>query len=270
MTTTLLPLLLSLSLAPVPDVRPTRLEAARELRESLGAADRLAEARLATLQRAARAAATRLGGSTQAARLERLTRDARWRELADPAQAAAWLHDELLTTVADLEFEPLIEAPLPVGFPSPTPAGEVELKRLPLYRLARAESRGAGGGFWTLFRHIQSHDIPMTAPVEMTYDGELRESTMAFLYQAPDVGSAGSDGAVEVLDVEPALVASIGCRGRTTRAAVAAAAETLSAWVAARPELTVDGPLRVMGYNSPMTPAARSFFEVQLPVREEP
>jgi hypothetical protein len=41
----------------------------------------------------------------------------------------------------------------------------------------------------------------------------------------------------------------------------------LSAWLAAQTQLEADGPLRVMGYNSPMVPARKRFFEVELPVR---
>jgi len=146
---------------------------------------------------------------------------------------------------------------------------EIELKQYPAYRMARAESHGLGGGFWTLFRHIESHQIAMTAPVEMTYAGAEapREQRMAFLYGSRDLGETGTDGEVVVLDVEPAWVVSLGCRGRMTRSRVAEARTELERWIAANAAWEVAGPLRSMGYNSPMVPAARSAFEVQLPVR---
>ena len=73
--------------------------------------------------------------------------------------------------IGDLAFEPIMEAPLPVGFPAPVPAGEIAVIEYPRYRLARAGMKGGQNGtFFTLFRHIQSNDIPMTAPVEMTMD----------------------------------------------------------------------------------------------------
>jgi hypothetical protein len=146
---------------------------------------------------------------------------------------------------------------------------EVELKRYPAYRMASAPSGGRGGGFWTLFRHIESNEIAMTAPVEMTYaEGErLREERMAFLYGSMEIGETGTDGQVDVVDVAPAWVVSMGCRGRMTRARVAEARAELERWVSASGAWEIAGPLRSMGYNSPMVPASRSYFEVQLPVR---
>jgi hypothetical protein len=38
-----------------------------------------------------------------------------------------------------------IEAPLPVGYPSPTPAGCIELKTYPQVRRAEIESMATGG-----------------------------------------------------------------------------------------------------------------------------
>ncbi len=64
-----------------------------------------------------------------------------------------------------------IEAPLPVGYPSPTPPGCIELKTYPKVRRAQIESKATGGqnGFWPLFSHIQKRQIAMTSPVEMDY-----------------------------------------------------------------------------------------------------
>jgi NADH dehydrogenase [ubiquinone] 1 alpha subcomplex assembly factor 1 len=150
--------------------------------------------------------------------------------------------------------------------------GEVELKQFPVYRLARTDSgRRSGGAFWKLFMHIESNDISMTAPVEMTYadDGErLREDRMAFLYGSTELGELGADGAVEVLDTDPGWAVSLGCRGNTTRSAIESARGELEAWLATRPDLIVSGELRVMGYNSPMVRSSKRYFEVQLPVTQ--
>ena len=66
--------------------------------------------------------------------------------------------------------ESYIEAPLPVGYPAPTPPGAIDLKRYPSVR--RAEVSGSGdpdrkrnGAFWPLFNHIKQRDIAMTSPV---------------------------------------------------------------------------------------------------------
>ena len=213
------------------------------------------------------AAAEALGASVVGDTLRQSVQDARWREAVSPGSAAAGLEDELRQTLADLEFEPILEAALPEGFPPPTLVGEIELKRYPVYRMARAGS-GGNGAFWELFQHIQKHEIPMTAPVEMTYDTTGDEVDMAFMYERPAQGSAGPDGDVEVVDIEPMLVASIGCRGWSSEAAVAEAYVALAEWVLERDDLQIAGPTRRFGYNGPSVRGDRRYFEVQIPVRQ--
>lgn len=204
-----------------------------------------------------------LAGSRAALRLEALLDDAR-----EPSV----LRRELARLAADLAFVPLLEAPLPVGFPAPTAPGEVELKRYPIYRMARTDMGWTrrNGAFWTLFRHISSRDIAMTAPVEMTYDSDgraLREQSMAFLYANTELGSAGAQGDVEVLDVPAMQVVSLGWRGRPSRGDVATARAELVRWIDAQDDLEVAGELRLLAYNGPSVPDARACSEVQIPVR---
>jgi hypothetical protein len=91
---------------------------------------------------------------------------------------------------------------------------------------------------------------------------------MSFLYEKPDQGDAGKQGAVEVSDVPAMTVVSIGCRGNQTTAAIAEAREKLMKFLDdKKDEHTVAGPLRVMGYNSPFVPRDKNFFEVQIPVK---
>lgn len=231
------------------------------------------EAELAELLDAASLARRTLLDGRMARRIERAALAARWTALADAGAASARLADDLRAVAADLRFEPSLEADLPEGFPRPTPIGEVALKRYPRYRMATAEMGGGRrgtGAFWTLFQHINANEIPMTAPVETTFDArsdELVPMTMAFLYEGPDQGRAGSDGNVQVVDVDAAWVVSLGLRGNDTRARIAAARALLHEWIAARPELEVAGDLRTFGYNSPMVRGSRRTFEVQIPVR---
>jgi len=261
--------------APHADRRPA---ASRLLRDALAEArehGHACEASLGQLLRAGRAAGRALGDDGFAATLDQVVLDARWRAVTDPAAAQARLTDDLRLAVEDLEFEPRMEADLPEGFPAPTPVRALELKSFPRYRLASAEMGGSrsSGAFWTLFGHIQRNDIPMTAPVETTYGAatdDLEESRMAFLYESTRQGAAGPAGAVEVLDVEPALAVSTGCRGSMTRTSIDAARQRLLDWIDARGDLEVAGPVRTMGYNSPMVPRERRYFEVQLPVRRAP
>ncbi|HSI35324.1 MAG TPA: heme-binding protein [Tepidisphaeraceae bacterium] len=171
------------------------------------------------------------------------------------------------------------EALLPKNFPPPGPVGEVIVKHYPAYRAARVAAKpgaapGQDGMFMTLFRHIQSNDIPMTAPVEMTYDPAAtadvkRPAAMAFLYQSTDVGAAGPAGdKVDVVDVPPAAVVSVGVRGSYRGAAFANGLAQLRAYLAAHPaDLEPAGPPRYLGYNSPIVPPFAQYGEVQIPVR---
>lgn len=172
-----------------------------------------------------------------------------------------------------LAFKHHIEAPLPEGFPEPTPVGEIQIKQYPAYRMARTQMAGPeAGAFWTLFTHIQKKDIAMTAPVEMTYGeagkNKLEAETMAFLYRTTKQGKAGTEAKVEVVDVAASLAVSLGTRGDLTKAKLAEAKAHLDAWLTEHSErYEASGPLRVMGYNSPFVAANRRFTEVEIPVR---
>jgi hypothetical protein len=170
---------------------------------------------------------------------------------------------------SDEEFQPIVEAEQPEGFPGYTPVGRIEVKRYPAYRLARAEG---GGSFWTLFRHIKRNKIAMTAPVQLDYaptDGQQpREKSMAFLYGSPDLGNPGQAGNVSVVDLPPSTVVSIGVRGARTDQKVRAAQLQLREWVESQRQFVTDGDLRVMAHNSPFVPRDRQYFEVQIPIRK--
>jgi hypothetical protein len=172
---------------------------------------------------------------------------------------------------ADLAFTPIAEADLPEGVPGFTVLDEVELRLYPAYRMVRTNMKGGSlAAFWPLFRHIQSHEIAMTTPVQMDYraDGErLRQDSMAFLYGSTNLGTPGKEGNVEVVDVPATTVLSIGSRGYDQPTRLAELTQRLEAWLAANPVWQAAGPVRVMGYNSPSVSASKRCYEVQLPVR---
>jgi hypothetical protein len=183
---------------------------------------------------------------------------------AEDASAEAWqLRERFDAMLADMEFEPRMEAPLPEGFPGPGPVAQVVRKRYPSYRAARA----GGDAFWTLFNHIKKNDVAMTAPVEMTMDDGMRMKDMAFLYESAGQGHSGKQGDVAVLDLGAREVLSVGLRGRRSRTAVTRAKLLLQSELE-RQGLRADGPFRVMGYNSPMVPAGQQFWELQGPIAE--
>lgn len=210
------------------------------------------------LNEAAKAAADILGkGSLTAARLDKAAVD-----------ADAELSRLIERVISDLRFRPTLEAEVPKGFPAPAPVGEIVLKQYPAYRLARAPmKRSSGQPFFRLFQHIQRNDIAMTAPVQTDYaDGE---STMAFLYANQEIEEPGVEGTVEVVDLPPMTAISIGMRGYESNKMRSQLEGALAAWLEAHADqFEVAGPMRSMGYNSPMVRGSRRFFEVEIPVRK--
>ena len=200
------------------------------------------------------------------AKLSRLNRhelETALSKAAPDASTQAWNIRYAFDRILENErFEPLIEAPLPARFPGPGPLGQVVVKQYPKYRAARAEG---GNSFWTLFQHIKKNDVQMTTPVEMTMNDEMREIDMAFLYEGPEQGASGSAGMVQVLDLEPVTVLSIGLRGRQSRDTTTMARDWIQSYMT-REKWCKAGSWRTFGYNSPMVGASRSFWELQIPV----
>ncbi|MEM9913731.1 MAG: heme-binding protein [Planctomycetota bacterium] len=202
------------------------------------------------------------------------------------ATAPGFAEAESGTSAMPEPREVYIEANLPEGFPAPGPAYEVLLKEYPVYRGARAEG---GNAFRKLFNHIQSHDIAMTTPVEMTLapnaadaaeddnqatrdrDGFYRMD-MLFMYERPDMGELGPDETarpgedVEVVELPPMQVLSLGFFGNADRQTINDALAMVERHLAKRDDLVAVGPPRLMGYNSPMVPARNRYSEVQIPV----
>jgi hypothetical protein len=193
-------------------------------------------------------------------------------KLQDVAKQADTLRAALLETLVILTFKPKVEAPVPAGFPAPTPVGVVEIKKLPVYRMAKVANSGLGGNnFFTLFNHIKKNKIEMTAPVEMTMaekNGKYTESSMAFLYQETTLGKVGPQGNIAVLDTKECMVASIGMRGSPSSENIESARRWLIEKIKSAPEAyEIAGELKVMGYNSPFMPEKLRYYEVQLPLK---
>lgn len=106
----------------------------------------------------------------------------------------------------------------------------------------------------------------MTAPVEMKLDGEAANTAkmeqMAFLYQSPEVGKTGADGAdVEVRDVPAKAALSYAWQGARDDASTAKARAAIDAELEKR-NLKADG-YRLLGYNSPFVPRGKQTHELQ-------
>jgi len=193
-------------------------------------------------------------------------------KIEDIAKQADILRTGLLEVLVILTFKPKVEAPVPAGFPAPTPVGVVEIKKLPVYRMAKVNNGGAGGNnFFTLFNHIKKNNIEMTAPVEMTMtekNGKYTESSMAFLYQETTLGKVGPQGNVAVLDTTECTVVSVGMRGSPSSENIESARRWLLEKIKTTPQaFEIAGELKVMGYNSPFMPEKLRYYEVQLPLK---
>jgi hypothetical protein len=200
--------------------------------------------------------------------------------------------------------EHMIDTPLPVGYPSPTPPGTVEIKTYPTLRRAEVGgerdgvARNGRAGFWPLFRHIQRRDIEMTSPVEMDFQGiaasaglapgaQLSESdiktekvptvdindaqwTMSFLYRYTDQADTGvdpEDNRVIVVDTQPVTVIAAGVAGSSNNRTVNQGVTMLREFFAANPQYVPAGDIRGLFYNDPMVPENRKWAEIQIPVR---
>ena len=163
-------------------------------------------------------------------------------------------------------------APLPEGWPELTPVDEVEIREYPTYRAAVVSEKDGRAGttpmFRSLFQHISTNDIPMTSPVDMSYDAtdSNRMTGMAFLYRTPELGPVGTDGVVRVEDVPPQAYASTGVRGSYSEAHHREGLERVEEWIANQSTWQADGPSRYLGYNSPFVPWFWRYGEVQIPV----
>lgn len=190
------------------------------------------------------------------------------------ADRQAQVLDEAMTRARQArEFSPVLEAPLPEGWPRPSLPGLIRIKTYPAVRAAWVrEPRGNNRLFSILFNHIKSRDIAMTGPVVMGYpvkgSGEFAEApdSMAFLYRRLDQDQAGRFGQVVVEDEKPLRVVSVGLMGSYRERNFQEAAEGLRDWLKTHREWKADGPVRVLAYNSPFMLFWRKYSEVQIPV----
>lgn len=247
------------------DDLPARQQVAVELQAAIDA-----KADVATTVALAAIAGTRLpAGSNARATLDLLLRTANTG--SDAARAGKRLRSELGDLVTTLTFQPLREAELPAGFPSFTAVDELELRHYPACRMVRTEMKAGGpmGAFWPLFQHIKDNDIAMTAPVQVDWTeagDRQRPARMAFLYGDPtkQPDQIGKDVAIE--NLPPTTVLSLGAIGDERNDVVVAMRDRLLGWLRENPQWVAAGPLRTMGYNSPMVGRDRRYFEVQIPV----
>ncbi len=171
-------------------------------------------------------------------------------------------------------------APLPDGFPPPTANGEIEIKQYPDYRAATVQVTGSlaeasSRGFSPLFRHISSNDISMTAPVETRYPTATAqggpasegEAAVSFLYRSPDIVPREVASNIQVEDIPPMTVVSLGIRGGYGFEHYTDGVQQLQAWLSAHPDYVVSGPPRRFFYDGPYIPDPMKRSDIQIPVQ---
>jgi hypothetical protein len=170
-------------------------------------------------------------------------------------------------------------APLPEGFPPSTADGTIEIKQYPEYRAATVQVTGnldnaPSQGFSPLFRHISSNDISMTAPVETRYPADTLqagaatagEAAVSFLYRSLDIVPQEVAQNVQVEDIPPMTVISLGIRGGYDYENYADGIQRLQAWLADHPDYVVAGSPRRFFYDGPYIPDFWKRSDIQIPV----
>ncbi|MFA6046149.1 MAG: hypothetical protein WC718_14290 [Phycisphaerales bacterium] len=196
----------------------------------------------------------------------------------DPAVRAT-LNKEGHYEIAGTQFRQ--SAPLPDGYPAPTPPGMMEIKSYPSVRRAEIDSRGPAGlamnaSFFPLFNHIKGRGIPMTAPVEVDIvrDADAKATQlpqdgtgkwkMSFLYRTAKLGETGKDGKVVVADAKPVTVISCAIDTWFTEKAAQGALDRIEKWMDAQTRWEIAGQPRALNYSGP---GDMPWTEIQIPVR---
>ena len=171
------------------------------------------------------------------------------------------------------------EGPLSEGFPPPSEVGQIVEKSYPLCRTYSAEGSNA---FMRCFTYLTKYKHEMTAPVIMDYKRRQRSdepqpianldameiSRMHFVLKQQLLDEPKNEGAVMVADIPAMRVLSIAFQGQLSADAREQAEKLLAAEIAARTNLTVAGPYRALGYNSPFVPKDKAFWEIQIPITD--
>jgi hypothetical protein len=168
-------------------------------------------------------------------------------------------------------------APLPAGFPPPTPDGQIEVKNYPAYRAATYRYRGqlseaANRAFSPLYQHISSNEISMTAPVETRYPDSTRtgvtsgEAEVSFLYRDTATYPKEIADNIRVEDIAPMTVVSLGLQGGYDYDSYQEGLTRLNEWLTENPGYRAVGSPRRFFYDGPYVPDALKRSEIQIPV----
>lgn len=137
----------------------------------------------------------------------------------------------------------------------------------------------ANSAFSPLYRHISSNNISMTAPVETRYPvstletvemgapDERGEAQVSFLYRSTDIYPEQIAQDIQVEEIAPMTVVSLGLKGSYDYKSYQQSIEQLQDWLAQHPEYTVAGSPRRFFYDAPYIPKPVKRSEIQVPIR---
>ncbi len=143
------------------------------------------------------------------------------------------------------------------------------MKTYPTVRRAEFDSKnmymswamGQSRAFWTLFNHIKSRNIAMTAPVEFDFENadatrQFLGSTdwvMSFLYRTANLGPTGNaENDVVVEDRPEVTVISVGVDGEFSFKLLNSKVDRLREALKSQTVWVEAGQPRFFAYNSPM------------------
>ena len=147
-------------------------------------------------------------------------------------------------------------APLPEGFPPPTPDGKIEVKTYPAYRAATYHHKGnpaeAGNqAFSPLYQHISANQISMTAPVTTRYSRSTLETAgsldaqgeayVSFLYRSTNIYPKEIANNIQIEDIPPMTVVSLGRKGDYSYQSYREGLARLEEWLRQHSEYEVVG-----------------------------
>lgn len=150
-----------------------------------------------------------------------------------------------------------------------TPVGKIEVKQIPARTILATESKGdpfqdRNESFNKLFNYIQRNEISMTVPVE----AGATTNTMNFFVGSKDAErNLKPDGKINVQELQPITVVSIGMRGAYNKKLYEEGLQKITQWMSEHPEWKAEGEPYTVYWNSPFVPGFFKTSEVHQPIR---
>ena len=149
-----------------------------------------------------------------------------------------------------------------------TPVGSVIVKSIPSSKMLLTVGEGnyfdnRNDLFRRLFNYINTNKVAMTVPVEV----EIENASMKFYVGSKDKLKALQDeGSVQVIDLPPREVVSIGIRGAYTRKHFEEAKSKLETWLKENRQYQQTAEAYAVYWDAPFMPWFLKRAEVHIPI----